>query len=102
MRIDGTMQSEPLSEAEKMRRVPGIVFRDGPDGRHPYHAASGLDVVEVIRAYRRCGEDRTAFYETFESFPEDALSVAFHYYRAFPEEIDAELELDDVLADLFP
>jgi hypothetical protein len=85
------MSVQSLSEAEKMRRVPGIVFADGPGGRRARVASADLDVWEIIRTYMRCGEDRTAFYEAFESLTEDALSAAFHYYRAFPEEIDSLL-----------
>jgi uncharacterized protein (DUF433 family) len=83
--------SERLTEAEKMRRVPGIVFAGGPHGRRACVAGSGFDVVDIIRAYRDCGEDRTQFYQQFEAVDEETLSAAFHYYRAFPEEIDAAL-----------
>ena len=48
-------------------------------------------MADVIRAYRQCGEDRTQFYQQFETVDEETLSAAFHYYRAFPEEIDAAL-----------
>jgi hypothetical protein len=85
------MPIETLSEAEKMRRVPGIVFVDGPGGRRAHVARANLDVWEIIKTYMQCGEDRTSFYEAFESLGEDELSAAFHYYRAFPEEIDSFL-----------
>ena len=89
------MATETISEAEKMRRVPGISFVDGPHGRRAHIDGTNLDVLDVIRMYRRCGEDRTRFYEAFESFSEETLSAAFHYYRAFPEEIDALLDAED-------
>jgi len=76
-----------------MRRVPGVVFADGPYGRRACIAGTDLAVVDVIRAYRDCGEDRTAFYEQFEALSEETLSAAFHYYRAFPEEIDGEISI---------
>ena len=84
------MTQQP-TEADKMRRVPGIVFAGSADRRRACVAGTGLDVADIIRAYRECGEDRTQFYQQFESVDEEALSAAFHYYRAFPEEIDVAL-----------
>lgn len=92
------MTAETVSEAEKIRRVPGITFVDGPGGRRAHIDGTGLDVLDVIRMYRRCGEDRTAFYEAFETFTPETLSAAFHYYRAFPEEIDALLDQESSAA----
>jgi hypothetical protein len=92
-----SVAGETASEADKMRQVQGIVFVDGPGGHRAHIAGTGLDVLDVIRGFRICGEDRTAFYETFESYPEETLSVAFHYYRAFPEEIDALLDQEEVI-----
>jgi len=40
-----------------MRLCPGIVLVNGPTGRKPVLAGAGLEVWEVIRAYRDCGED---------------------------------------------
>jgi uncharacterized protein (DUF433 family) len=74
-----------------MRRVPGIVFAGSSGRRRACVAGTGFDVADIIRAYRECGEDRTQFYQQFESVDEETLSAAFHYYRAFPEEIDAAL-----------
>jgi hypothetical protein len=41
-----------LTEALKMRRVPGIVMVDGPTGRRAVVAGSGLDVWEIIATWR--------------------------------------------------
>jgi hypothetical protein len=46
-----------LEEALRMRRCPGIVFVDGPTGRRPVLAGTGLEVWEVVKAYKDCGED---------------------------------------------
>jgi hypothetical protein len=37
-----------LTEAEKMRRVPGIAFADGTSGRVPRIAGTGLEVFKSI------------------------------------------------------
>ena len=46
-----------LTEALKMRRVPGIVMVDGPTGRRAVVAGSGLDVWEIIATWQACGKD---------------------------------------------
>jgi len=89
--VDATVSSDRLTEADRIRLVPGIVFAGGPRGRRACVAGTGFDVADIIRAYRECGEDRTQFYQQFESVDEETLSAAFHYYRAFPEEIDAQI-----------
>jgi uncharacterized protein (DUF433 family) len=88
------MPAEPLSETEKMQRVPGIVFADGPAGRRAHIAGSGLDVFEVINIWRSCGEDRAATVEALGSLTPEQLQAAFDYYAAFPEEIDERLARD--------
>ena len=87
--------SETLSEVEKMRRVPGIVFVDGAAGRRARIAGTGLDVFEVIDALRSCWGDRAALARAFETLTPQQLQAAYDYYEAFPEEIDARLAADD-------
>jgi uncharacterized protein (DUF433 family) len=55
-----------LEEALRMRRCPGIVFVDGPTGRRPVLAGTGLEVWEVVKAYRDCGEDFKKLKETLD------------------------------------
>jgi uncharacterized protein (DUF433 family) len=45
-----------LREAVRMRRVPGVVFMDGANGRRAVIAGTGLDVWEVIVQFREVGE----------------------------------------------
>ena len=60
MRLRGTTFSEVatslLREAVRMRRVPGIVFIDGPSGRRAAIGGTGLDVWEVISTHKRLSE----------------------------------------------
>jgi uncharacterized protein (DUF433 family) len=86
------------SEAEKMRRVPGIFFADSPTGRHARIAGTGLDVWKFIQAYRICGNDRTQFGETFDALTPEQLNAAFTYYELFPEEIDERLACETEIA----
>jgi hypothetical protein len=62
MRLRGATFSEVatslLREAVRMRRVPGIVFMDGPVGRRASIAGTGLDVWEVIATFKSVEEDR--------------------------------------------
>lgn len=84
-----------LSEAVRMRRTPGIVFADGPSGRRAVVAGTGLDVWEVVRAWR---EGDRAFGELCREYSwlaEPQLRAAIAYYELYPEEIDARLAREE-------
>lgn len=46
------MTTDVLSEAEKMRRVPGIYFADTPAGRVATIGGTGLGVWEIVKGHR--------------------------------------------------
>src|SRR6266540_1522499 len=50
-----SVTNELLAEAVKLRACPGILFADGPSGRRARIAGTGIDVWEVIEAYRGLG-----------------------------------------------
>src|SRR5919198_5830930 len=52
-----SVANEMLTEAVRMRRIPGIVFADGPTGRRARVAGTGIDVFEIVRDYRTMGAD---------------------------------------------
>src|SRR5438445_12915339 len=54
-----SVANEMLMEAARMRRIPGIVFAEGPTGRRARIAGTGVDEVEVVREVRE-GEQRLA------------------------------------------
>ncbi|MGE0543664.1 MAG: hypothetical protein AB7R89_26160 [Dehalococcoidia bacterium] len=81
-----------LEESEKMRRVPGITFVDGPCGRSARILGTGLDVFEIIQAYRAVGEDLRLLIESFHWLTGDQILAALRYDEEFPEEIDAILD----------
>jgi hypothetical protein len=85
-------------EAEKMRRVPGIVFVDGPAGRRAHVAGSNVDVYEVIRTVRKVHGDMSRVRMGFDMVSPEYLDVAIKYYRAYPEEIDAWLDDEEALS----
>jgi uncharacterized protein (DUF433 family) len=82
---------ELLSEAVRMRRAPGIVFTDGPSGRRAVVAGSGLDVWEVVRAWKEAGQEFGELRQEFPWLAEPQLRAALGYYRLYPEEVDARL-----------
>ena len=87
--------AEMVVEALKMRRVPGILFADGPSGRRARIGGTGIDVFEVIDRYERTGKDRDELQRIFHWLSAHQLTAAVEYYEAFPAEISARLRTDD-------
>ena len=85
------MTTETLTEEEKMRRLPGIIFVDGPAGRRARIAGTGLEVFEVIGPYWASGWDLEALLKGFHWLTGDQILAALRYAREFPEEIEAIL-----------
>ena len=99
MRLRGATFSEVASsllrEAVRMRRVPGIVFMDGPVGRRASIAGTGLDVWEVIATFRSVGEDRERLRASYGWLSERQLFAALAYFGFYPDEIDARIEEEE-------
>ena len=85
---------ELLAEAIKMRRVPGIVFVDGPSGRRAVVAGTGLDVWEIAATWESCSENYETLQESYPWLSEQQLRCALAYYELYPDEIEARLELE--------
>ncbi|MHB8575887.1 MAG: DUF433 domain-containing protein [Dehalococcoidia bacterium] len=83
-----------LSEAEKLRRVPGVVYVDGAVGRRA-RVIGALDVFEIIKQYREVGYSRERLTAEFDWLTAQQLDTAVAFYEAFPEEIDERLALED-------
>jgi uncharacterized protein (DUF433 family) len=90
-----SVAAEMLSEAAKMRRVPGIVFADGVRGRVPQIAGTGLEVWEVVERYQAVGESWELLKEEFDWLSEQQLRTALTYAAAYPEEIAERLQADE-------
>jgi len=91
------MATETLSEAEKMRLVPGIYFGTEPAGRYAKIEDTGIDVWQIIDAYKRERCDLSALTDVFHWLSESQLDAAVKYYALFPEEIDARIALEEAL-----
>ncbi|HLZ72784.1 MAG TPA: hypothetical protein VKV26_23005 [Dehalococcoidia bacterium] len=85
------MATKVLSEAERMRRVPGIIFVDGATGRRARIAGTGIEVFEVVKRYRAT-RDWADTREFHDMLSDAEFAAARAYYEAFPEEIDAWLD----------
>ncbi len=85
---------EMLELMLRMERFPGIVFVEGPTGRRAHLAGTGIDVWEVIGLL----QEYQAVAKLHGDFPQlspIAIQVARAYAEAYPEEINAFLELND-------
>lgn len=93
-----TVAERFLEEALRLVEHPGIVFRDGPAGRRPGLAASGLDVWEVVETVADNAGSALAAAEYLE-IPQPLVASAMRYYAAHPGEIDAWIAANQALAD---
>lgn len=89
------MTTKLLNEAEKMQRVPGIVFADGTCGRVPRIAGTGLEVFEIVKVYQAEGGELSLLSEAFHWLTPQQIEAALAYYAAFPEEVDARIAEED-------
>lgn len=84
-----------LEEGLRQRRCPGIVFTDGPAGRRATVAGTGIDVWEVIRVHKACGEDVEELARALPQLSRRQLEAALYYYRCYPSEIEERLALEE-------
>ena len=84
-----------LQESVRMRRVPGIVFVDGPSGRRAVVAGTGLEVWEIVATWHEVGEDYRALQESYDWLTEPQLRAALGYYEIYAEEVEARLAREE-------
>ena len=90
-----------IDEGLRMEVHPGIIFRDGPSGRRAA-LASGPDVWEVaglLRGLSGSVEERVANAAAQLGLTESQVRSTSRYYAEFADEIDAEVALNDDIAD---
>ena len=87
------MPGNGISEREKARRVPGVEFKDTGAGR--VACVAGMKIWQLIQTWREGGETLSALREAHPHLTEEQLQTAFAYYRAFPEEIDERIALNE-------
>src|SRR5919201_6867430 len=90
-----SVANEMLAEAVKMRRIPGIVFADGPTGRRARIAGTGIDVFEIVRDHRAMGADWAQLRHAYHWLDERQLRAALAYAEAYPEEIETRLHAEE-------
>ena len=86
-----------LGEGLKVRRFPGITFRDGPAGRRA-GLIGGPDVWEIVRDLRHTPGRGMRRVETLASeigVPVERVRLAADFYAAYPDEIDRLIDLDE-------
>jgi hypothetical protein len=86
-----------VDEGLRMTEHPGIVFKDGPSGRRAA-LAYGPDVWEIVKFLHEIddrGHDAVAAAAEMLNLPASRIRAAIHYYAAYPDEIDAEIEQAD-------
>ena len=84
-----------LEEAVRVSRVPGIVFVEGRGGRRAAVAFSGLEVWEIIAAWREAGNDWAKLRKAYAELSETQLRAALAYYELYPTEIDERLVAEE-------
>lgn len=104
-RSKGAIVEALTEEAARMRRFPGIGFRDdGPD-RRAWLIGTGLDVWEVAMLLRS-GRSDDQIVEDHRHLTKASLDLARAYHDTYPEEIDQELaengRPEDELHQLYP
>ena len=87
------MTRNGISEREKARRVPGVEFKETGAGR--VACVAGLKIWQLVQTWREGGEKLSALREAHPDLREDQIQTAFAYYRAFPEEIDERIALNE-------
>jgi uncharacterized protein (DUF433 family) len=84
-----------LAEAIKMRRCPGIVFAEGTGGRRARVAGTGIEVWEIISAYRSVGKDPKRLKTAYHWLSPEQLRAALGYHAAYPQEIERQIEQNE-------
>jgi uncharacterized protein (DUF433 family) len=86
-RSKGAIVEALTEEAARMRRFPGIGFRDeGPD-RRAWLTGTGLDVWEAVMLLRG-GRSDDQLVEDYQQLTKASLDLARAYQGSYPEEID--------------
>jgi uncharacterized protein (DUF433 family) len=86
-RSKGAVVESLAEEAMRMRRFPGIAFREEDWNRRAWVIGTGLDVWEVIALVRSFGSPEAVIPHYHLS--EGQVATALAYHREFPEEVDA-------------
>ena len=90
-----TITKDLLTEAIKMRRCPGIIVGEGVSGRRAEVAGTGIEVWEIIAAYKSVGKDLKRLKKVYHWLSQEQVKAALSYYSAYPEEIDRLIDRNE-------
>lgn len=88
-----------LVEAVKMRRCPGIIFTDGSISRHARIAGSGIDVWELVAAFKGMNEDYEQLKTAYHWLSDAQIRSALSYFTLYPEEIEEIIDQNDSITE---
>jgi uncharacterized protein (DUF433 family) len=96
-----------LQEAIRMRRCPEILFAEGTSGRRARVAGTGIEVWEVIAAYKSVKGDFKRLQKAYHWLSGEQIKAALGYYTIYPHEIDRLIEQneqwnDEKIQDRYP
>ena len=86
---------EMVTEAVKLRHVPGIVFADSPTGRCARVAGTGIEVFEVIQVYELFGRDLKKVQQDLPQLDKRQIAAAVTYFEAYPEDVKPYLHSEE-------
>lgn len=89
-RSKGAIVEALTEEAARMRRFPGIGFRDEDANRRAWVIGTGLDVWELIEMLQDYGSVERLLAD-HEHLPRRAVELAQAYYASYPDEIDEKI-----------
>lgn len=89
-RSKGAIVEALTEEAARMRRFPGIGFRDEDANRRAWVIGTGLDVWELIEMLQDYGSVG-ALLKGHEHLTRRAVELAQAYYASYPEDIDEKI-----------
>jgi hypothetical protein len=89
-----TLAQRYVDEGLRMDEHPLVRFADGPAGRRARLVGTGKDIWEVIATVRDNDGD-VAESARYLEVPLGLVQAAVGYYGAYPEEIDAWIELNE-------
>lgn len=85
-------------EGIRQRAYPGIGFRGRDPRRGAWVVGTGLDVWEIIAAYRDFGESAERMASETD-LTEQQIRLALAYYTRFPDEIDEAIAENEATAE---
>ncbi len=90
-RSKGAIVEALTEEAARMRRFPGIGFRDEDASRRAWVVGTGLDVWELIQMVQDYDGAIERLLDDHENVTRRAVELGRAYYASYPDEIDERI-----------